>query len=166
MELPITEDHADAIIKVWADNIIFSSKSGEWSTPQDFFDTMDKEFSFDLDAAATEENKKCPQYLKDALSVCWSDFGKSIWCNPPYGRGLGEWFKKAREASERATVVMLVPARTDVAWFHDHVYHVADEIRFIRGRLKFGGQKNSAPFPSMLIVYGKRTKSHTSLVAR
>lgn len=133
--------------------LMFSSKTGEWPTPQDFFDRVNQEFDFDLDAAATDENKKCPHYLKDALSVCWSNYGGSIWCNPPYGRGLDRWFEKAREAAAWATVVMLVPARTDTRWFHEHVYHVADEIRFIKGRLKFGGHKNNAPFPSMLVIY-------------
>ena len=131
----------------------FSSKTGEWATPQDFFDVVNEEFHFDLDAAANEENKKCPVFLEDALSVVWSDFGKSIWCNPPYGRGLGKWFEKAREASRWATVVMLVPARTDTRWFHEYVWKVASEVRFIKGRLKFSGQPNSAPFPSMLVIY-------------
>lgn len=133
--------------------LMFSSETGEWPTPQDFFDKVNEEFQFDLDAAATYQNKKCSRYLQDALVTVWSDHGGSIWCNPPYGRGLGKWFEKAREAAQWSTVVMLVPARTDTKWFHEHVYHVADEIRFIKGRLKFGDGKNSAPFPSMLVVY-------------
>ena len=72
------------------------------------------------------------------------------WCNPPYGRGIGKWMKKAAEAS--AIVVCLVPARTDTKWFHEWVLNRA-EIRFIRGRLHFNGSKNSAPFPSMLVIY-------------
>ena len=133
--------------------VLFSSKTGEWETPQDFFDALNEEFHFDLDAAATYENKKCSKYLTDAFAVFWGDHGGSVWCNPPYGRGLGRWFEKAREASRWATVVMLVPARTDTKWFHEHVWKVASEVRFIKGRLKFSGQPNSAPFPSMLVIY-------------
>jgi len=138
---------------------MFSSATGEWATPQDYFDRVNAEFGFELDAAATRENTKCKDYLSatevDALNTEWTKWGhKSIWCNPPYGRGLGKWFEQARAAQrDGATVVLLVPARTDTKWFHEHVYNIATEIRFIKGRLKFGGQVNSAPFPSMLVIY-------------
>ncbi len=134
---------------------MFSSASGEWSTPQDFFDELDREFHFGLDAAATRENSKCRVYMDsraNALIRGWHDYGP-VWLNPPYGRGMQAWFKKAYEESLRGiTVVMLVPSRTDTAWFHDYVQGKA-EVRFVRGRLKFGGQKNAAPFPSMVVIY-------------
>ena len=80
--------------------------------------------------------------------------GGVVWCNPPYGREIGLWVKKAYESAHESggIVVMLIPARTDTKWFHDYVLHRA-EIRFIAGRLKFGGAKNSAPFPSMVVIF-------------
>jgi site-specific DNA-methyltransferase (adenine-specific) len=131
-------------------DLFFSSKSEEWATPQDFFEQIDKEFHFNLDACATAENAKCDKYYtkeQDGLSQEWNGI---VWCNPPYGRSIGMWVKKAYES--KATVVLLVPARTDTKWFHDYVLGKA-EVRFVKGRLKFGGCKNSAPFPSMLVVY-------------
>ena len=132
-------------------DLMFSSKSCEWSTPQDFFDKLNDEFHFTLDVCATPENAKCEHYYtkeQDGLSQPWTG---TVWCNPPYGRGITEkWVKKASETD--TTVVMLLPARTDVQWFHDYIYHKA-EIRFIKGRLKFGGCKDSAPFPSMVVIF-------------
>ena len=78
---------------------------------------------------------------------------ETVWCNPPYGREIGKWVEKAyNESLAGVTVVMLLPARTDTKWFHDYIYGKA-EIRFVRGRLKFGDSKNSAPFPSMVIIF-------------
>lgn len=131
-------------------DLFFSSKSEEWATPQDFFEQIDKEFHFTLDACATDKNAKCKKYYtkkQDGLSQEWTG---TVWCNPPYGRNIGDWIKKAYES--KATVVLLLPARTDTKWFHDYVLGKA-EVRFVKGRLKFGGCKNSAPFPSMLVVY-------------
>lgn len=141
-------------------DLFFSSKSEEWATPQDFFEQIDKEFHFNLDVCATAENAKCDKYYtkeQDGLSQEWDGI---IWCNPPYGRSIGMWVKKAYES--KATVVLLVPARTDTKWFHDYVLGKA-EVRFVKGRLKFGGCKNSAPFPSMLVVYRKEIKQGESL---
>ena len=129
---------------------MFTSTTDQWATPQDFFDKLNKEFGFTLDVCALPENTKCNAYYTpeiDGLSQMWHG---TCWCNPPYGRGIGAWIKKASEA--KATVVCLVPARTDTAWWHDYAMK-ADDIRFIRGRLKFGGSKNSAPFPSAVLVY-------------
>jgi site-specific DNA-methyltransferase (adenine-specific) len=146
---------------------LYSSASGDWSTPQDFFDALDKEFHFDLDAAASAVNHKCAEYFSEsqwdhpnAFSVTnWADYGKSVFCNPPYGRYIGAWFERARWASERgATVVMLAHARTDTRWWHEHVQGIADEVRFIKGRLKFGDGKQSAPFPSAVIIYRPKSK--------
>lgn len=132
---------------------MLSSATDLWETPQDFFDQLDKEFDFDLDTCALEGNAKCTNYYtpeQDGLSLPWTG---TVWCNPPYGRQIGKWVEKAaRSAAEGATVVMLLPARTDTRWFHKYIYQKA-EIRFVSGRLKFGGSKSNAPFPSMVCVF-------------
>lgn len=132
-------------------NVHFSSKTDLWSTPQEFFDKLNVEFGFDLDVCATPDNAKCDSYFTkddDGLKQVWSGV---VWLNPPYGRGIGQWMHKANEAAkDGAIVVCLVPARTDTKWWHDYVIH--HEVRFVRGRLKFGGSKNSAPFPSAVVV--------------
>ena len=133
--------------------LMFSSKSNEWSTPQDFFDKLNDEFHFTLDPCATQESTKCKKYytIKDnGLSKSWEN--EIVFCNPPYGREIKKWVKKAYEESKNAKIVMLIPARTDTSYFHDYIYNKA-EIRFIRGRLKFGNSKNSAPFPSMVVIF-------------
>ena len=135
-------------------NALFSSKSNSWETPQDLFDQLNREFSFTLDAAASPENAKCPKYYTEednGLIKGWMPY--TTFVNPPYGREVGQWAEKAYwESRLGATVVMLLPARVDTRWFHDWILGKA-EIRFIKGRLKFGGSKNSAPFPSMLVIY-------------
>ncbi len=139
-------------------DVMFSSKTEMWETPKEFFDDLNREFHFDLDACATPENAKCTNFYspeQNGLSMPWEGH---VWCNPPYGRQVGKWVEKAyTSAKTGALVVMLLPARTDTAWFHDYIYRLA-EIRFIRGRLKFGGSKNSAPFPSMVCIFGGRKK--------
>ena len=135
--------------------VLFSSKEEKWATPQDFFDKLNDEFHFTLDAAASPDNAKCTNYFteeQDGLAQSWG--GHTVWCNPPYCRKTGLWVKKAYEEHQRTgcTVVMLLPSRTDVRWFHDYILGKA-EIRFIKGRLKFGGSKNSAPFPSIVVIY-------------
>lgn len=130
--------------------LMFSSKTDMWATPQWFFDELDKEFHFTLDACAVNENAKCERFFSpedDGLSQEWTG---TVWCNPPYGRTVSQWVKKAAES--KATIVMLLPARTDTKWFHDYIYQKA-EVRFIKGRLKFGGCDNSAPFPSMVVIF-------------
>ena len=132
---------------------LFSSASVEWEAPAEFFDVLDKEFHFTVDVCALPDNAKCARFYTpddDGLSMPWNGV---VWCNPPYGREIYLWIKRAVLAADGgATVVMLLPARTDTKWFHDFVYNRA-EIRFLRGRLKFGGAKNSAPFPSMLAIF-------------
>jgi len=131
---------------------LFTSKTPEWSTPQDLFDKLNDEFHFDIDVCATKENAKCEYYytiISDGLKHNWNE--QRVWCNPPYGREIGKWVKKASEA-QGGLVVMLLPARTDTRWFHDYIYGKA-EIRFIKGRVKFGDGKQSAPFPSMIVVF-------------
>lgn len=133
-------------------NVHFSSATGEWATPQDFFDRLHAEFAFTLDPAATAENAKCAKFYSladDGLSRSWA--GERVFVNPPYGRGIGKWVEKAATCGA-AVVVALLPARTDTRWFHDFIYGKA-EIRFVRGRLKFGGHENSAPFPSMVAIW-------------
>lgn len=133
--------------------VMFSSATELWATPQDFFDKLDAEFRFNLDVCALPENAKCAAFYSPAVDGLSQPWYGNCWCNPPYGRQVGRWVAKAAQsAAEGATVVMLLPARTDTAWFHDHVYGKA-EVRFIRGRLKFGGCPNSAPFPSMVVVF-------------
>lgn len=141
--------------------VMFSSKTDLWETPQDLFDRLDAEFGFDLDACALPQNAKCAAYYtpeQDGLSQPWDGV---VWCNPPYGRNIGKWVQKAHEENRRNNnyIVMLLPARTDTKWFHDYILNKA-EIRFIRGRLKFGGSKNSAPFPSMVVVFRARKEAH------
>lgn len=135
---------------------LMSSTTDEWATPQDFFDKLNAEFSFGLDVCATPENAKCPAFYtkeQDGLAQTWHKSAAVCWMNPPYGRQIGAWMKKAYEESQNgATVVCLVPARTDTAWWHD--YAMRGSVRFVRGRLKFGGGKNSAPFPSAVVIFG------------
>lgn len=137
--------------------VMFSSKTDEWSTPQDLFDSLNEEFHFDLDVCANETNHKCALYYdrkQDGLKMPWREH--VVWCNPPYGKEIGKWVHAANQEhmTNGTTIVMLLPARTDTKWFHDDLLGWAD-IRFLRGRLKFGGSKHSAPFPSMLAVFKK-----------
>ena len=136
---------------------MFSSKKDQWATPQDFFDVLDREFSFTLDPCADETNHKCNRYFTkeiDGLSQDWS--GETVFCNPPYGRNIKKWVKKSRDEALKpnTTVVMLIPARTDTQYFHDYIYQKPNvEIRFIKGRLKFNDSNNAAPFPSMVVEF-------------
>ncbi len=146
--------------------MLLSSKNMCWCTPQSFFDDLNKEFQFILDSAATDVTAKCKQYFtpeSDGLSQNW-DCGGAVFCNPPYGKEIGKWVKKAYEESRKGiTIVLLIPARTDTSYFHDYIYGKA-EIRFVRGRIKFTdelgnpyldkkGRALGAPFPSMVVVY-------------
>lgn len=144
---------------------LFSSASDEWSTPQKLFDELHDEFRFTLDPCATKENAKCKRFYTKAdngLSFSWK--GERVFCNPPYSKNqIGLWLEKAAiSCSHYGTLtVFLIPARTDTRWFHNHVWdkdsHRAwlnTEIRFLKGRIKFGDSKNSAPFPSMIVVFG------------
>ena len=127
-----------------------TSLRGDWETPQDLFDTLNKEFHFTLDVCANNGNAKCKNYYSEAsLLKRWEGI---CWMNPPYGREIGRWIKKAYESG--TTVVCLLPSRTDTAWWHD--YCLKGEIRFIKGRLKFVGSKNSAPFPSAIVIFRPR----------
>lgn len=135
--------------------VLFSSATDQWATPQGFYDELNSEFHFTLDPCADSTNHKCPKYFTkedDGLVQDWG--GNIVFCNPPYGREIGKWVEKCSKESKKpnTTVVMLIPARTDTKWFHEYIYKKA-EIRFIKGRLKFGDSKNSAPFPSMVVIF-------------
>lgn len=138
--------------------VMFSSKTDQWATPKKFFDELNNEFHFTLDPCADELNHKCSRYFtkeQDGLLQSWSN--EVVFCNPPYGRELQWWVKKCFDevySGECRCSVMLIPARTDTKWFHKYIYKKA-EIRFIKGRLKFGDSTNSAPFPSMVVVFRK-----------
>ena len=135
---------------------MFSSKNGEWSTPQNFFDKLNWRFGpFDLDPCADLSNAKCTNFFtetENGLIKSWEGFTSFV--NPPYGRGIAEWIKKGYEESrkEETTVIMLIPARTDTKYWHQYVMN-ADEVYFVKGRLKFGDSTNSAPFPSAVVVF-------------
>jgi site-specific DNA-methyltransferase (adenine-specific) len=136
-------------------SVHFSSKTNEWTTPKDFYEILHKEFNFTLDPCATKTNSKCKKfYTKDdnGLTKDWSN--ETVFMNPPYGREIKHWIKKAyNESLKGALVVCLIPARTDTIYWH--TYCVKGNIRFIKGRLKFSN-KNSAPFPSALVIFGEK----------
>lgn len=133
-------------------SVHFSSKTDLWYTPDDFYQKYNKIYNFETDVCATYENAKCENYFTQEVDGLSQDWKGVCWMNPPYGRTIKDWMKKAYESSlNGATVVCLVPARTDTNWWHD--YAMKGEIEFIKGRLKFGGSKNSAPFPSAVVVF-------------
>ena len=135
-------------------NVHFSSATDEWPTPSAFFRELVQEFGvFTLDPCCTPDSAKAAVFYTEAEDGLAQDWGTHlVFMNPPYGKAIGAWVKKAYDASQRgAKVVCLVPARTDTAWWHD--YAAKGEVRFIRGRLKFGDAKNSAPFPSAVVVF-------------
>lgn len=139
-------------------NALYASNKCEWATPQYFFDELNDEFHFDLDACALPENAKCERFFtpsEDGLKQAWDG---NVWCNPPYGRDIAKWLDKAeREIRTNANVVvLLVHARTDTKWFHRYLYQKPNvELRFVKGRLKFGGGRYNAPFPSMIAIMRK-----------
>jgi len=135
--------------------IMFSSKTNEWSTPQDFYERLNNRFNFDLDPCCTSETAKCENYFTkddDGLIQDWS--GHRTFMNPPYGREIGKWIKKAYEEGLKPNtqVVCLIPSRTDTKYWHNYCMK-ASEIYFIKGRLKFGNSKNAAPFPSAVVIF-------------
>ena len=129
------------------------SVTDDWATPQDTFDKLHAEFNFTLDPCASDTNHKCPVYFTREQNGLLQDWGtETVYCNPPYGREIADWMAKADSAARAgATVVMLVPSRTGTKWYH----RIAKkhEVRFLEGRLKFGGSKNAAPFDSMVVVF-------------
>lgn len=156
--------------------VMASSKSDEWETPQNLFDKLDSEFHFTLDPCCQAYNNKCLKYYtkkENGLEQSWA--GETVFCNPPYGKAIGQWVKKCWEEFNEndVTIAMLIPSRTDTKWFHKYILGQATEIRFIQGRLKFvnrtfpswrldGNYKISpAPFPSMIVIYNPNKKNGT-----
>jgi len=153
--------------------VMFSRATDEWATPRDLFRRLDAEFHFTIDAAATPDNRLCADFYGlgnplrsngDSLANPWhlsNELAEArVWLNPPYSRCREFIAKAAQEAAKGCTVVCLVPARTDTRWFHEHIYDASRdafrpgvEVRFIKGRLKFGDATNSAPFPSMVVIF-------------
>ena len=138
---------------------LFTSKSDEWSTPQDFYDQLDDRWGFTLDPCASSENHKCERYFTiedDGLKQSWE--GQTVFVNPPYSN-IAAWLEKAYKETRRPKVetiiVCLIPSRTDTRYWHQYVMGSAI-IYFVKGRLKFGGCKNSAPFPSSVVVFNSR----------
>jgi site-specific DNA-methyltransferase (adenine-specific) len=140
---------------------LFSSESSEWGTPNSFYVFLDKRFNFTLDPCAAEDNHKCEKYFTtedNGLTKSWK--GHNVFVNPPYGKGIADWLKKAYEESQQTdtVVVCLIPSRTDTKYWHDYCMR-ANEIYFVKGRLKFGESSNSAPFPSAVVVFSGSTST-------
>lgn len=135
----------------------FSSDKMDWETPPEFFKKLDDEFGFTLDVCASDDNHKCDKYFTietDGLAQEWTGI---CWMNPPYGRELKTWIKKAYdESQDGTTVVCLIPSRTDTKYWHDYVMK-ASEVRLVKGRIKFVGAPASAPFPSAIVVFNGNT---------
>lgn len=155
----------------------FTSTTDQWPTPQPFFDALDAEFGFDLDPCASPDNAKCERFFTEADDGLTQRWEGVVFMNPPYGRQIGKWVAKAHDASRLgATVVCLIPARTDTTYWHDHVME-ADEIRLVRGRLHFDNQRHqddrasgkasahNAPFPSAVVVFRPSSATGVRLVA-
>lgn len=139
------------------DKVLFSSKTDLWATPQSFFDKYNSIYHFEVDVCALPENAKCEKYFTPEIDGLKQNWQGVCYMNPPYGRNIGEWVKKAYESSlNGATVVCLLPSRTCTKWFHE--YCLKGKIEFIKGRLKFGDAKESAPFPSMIVVFGGKNE--------
>lgn len=140
-------------------DLMFSSKTDQWETPQDLFDILDAVFHFEIDVCANIENTKCDSYFskeQDGLKQLWTG---NCWMNPPYGRNITKkWVEKAYESSLKgATVLCLLPSRTDTIYWHE--YCSKGEVLFLKGRLKFGGSKDYAPFPSVLVLFRPSLKN-------
>ena len=141
--------------------VMFSSKKDDWETPQTLFDKMNAIYNFSYDLAASDDNAKCEHYFTkedDSLATDWTAIDGNLWLNPPYGRDLKRWIKKAYESSlnRQGVIVVLIPSRTDTSYWHDYIFNKAN-IEFLRGRLKFevgGVAGQSAPFPSAMITFG------------
>ena len=136
--------------------IMVSSKTNEWATPQSLYDELNQEFQFTLDPCATKKNHKCDKYYTiqdDGLLKRWEGV---VFMNPPYGGNTKAWIQKAyQESLKGAVVVCLIVSATDRSYWHDYIFPYAAQIRFLRGRLKFGDSKTTAPFSSAVIVFSQ-----------
>ena len=148
-------------------NLMFSSKDQTWETPIDFFNKVNEEFNFDIDVCATEATAKCDMYYTPEIDGLKQEWRGTCWMNPPYGREIKKWIEKAyKESTKGAIVVCLIPARTDTKYWHEYIFPYASEIRFIKGRLKFGNSANSAPFPSALVIFKNREELRKELIVK
>lgn len=136
---------------------MFTSKSEMWETPQMFFNELNKKYHFTTDVCAIAENAKCKHFYSPEDNGLIQEWSGTCYMNPPYGKQIKHWVRKAYEEAilnKRCIVVALLPARTDTQWFHAHIYQKSGvSVSFLKGRLKFSGSKNSAPFPSMVVVF-------------
>ena len=161
MVLVIMSSNLDMVTRFMINKGMYTSNKDDWETPQELFDELKKEFDIRFDVCASEQNAKYEHFWTkedDCLSKQWTLHIGAFWMNPPYGRQIAKFIKKASFESQLhdSKVIMLLPARTDTKWFHDYIYNKA-EIRFLKGRLKFSNSKNSAPFPSMIVIFRGRT---------
>lgn len=141
-------------IKAKLNHGLFTASKDDWETPKELFDELNEKFHFDIDVAATSENAKCLTFYTPSDNGLVQPWRKSNWCNPPYGKEIIDWCRKADEEAQNGKLtVMLIPARTDTKWFHE--YCKKYRIEFLRGRIKFVGAKCGAPFPSMVVFFGK-----------
>lgn len=140
-------------------DVMFSSEIDNWATPQDFFDKLNQKYNFNLDPCADKKNHKCEKFFTKEDNWLLKNWEWKVFCNPPYWRVLKDWVKKASEEIKKdycEIIVMLIPARTDTRYFHEYIYKKEKvEIQFLKWRLKFWESKNSAPFPSMLVIFNK-----------
>lgn len=140
----------------------FSSETDVWATPQDLFDSLNALFGFELDVCALPENAKCERFYSPRDNGLTQDWRGVCWMNPPYGRKIADWVARAYWAGKAgATVVALLPARTDTGWWHD--YCAGAEVTFLRGRLKFGDAIYNAPFPSAIVVFRPQVQDALSV---
>lgn len=148
-----------------SDNVHFSSNDLKWETPQNFYNKLDKEFGFTLDPCCIPKTAKCNKFFTPEDNGLEKEWGKeTVFMNPSYGREISDWIEKAYKESKKGTfVVCLIPARTDTRYWHNYIFPYASEIRFIKGRLKFGDSKNNAPFPSAVIIYDPNSDSKTEV---
>jgi len=140
--------------------ILFSSNKHDWTTPKDFFEKLNREFNFTLDPCCYAETALCKKYYtekEDGLIQDWQ--GETVFCNPPYGKEIEKWVEKCYMESLKpnTTVVLLIPNRSDTIWYHEYIHGKA-KVEPVKGRLKFGNSKNSAPFPSIWVVFGGKSK--------
>lgn len=138
--------------------VLFNSNKMDWGTPQELFDKLNKKYNFTIDVASNDQNYKCERHYtekEDGLKQDWTN--EIVWCNPPYGREIYKWIEKASKS--KCLSVFLIPARTDTKWFHEFIYE-KDNVtyEFLKGRVKFDGGVNSAPFPSMIVIFNNIEK--------
>ena len=142
-------------------SVHFSSKRMDWETPQKLFNELNEKYNFTIDVATNGKNSKLENFYTEKDNALNKKWKGRVFCNPPYGREIKKWVKKAYEESKKnynEIIVLLIPARTDTSYWHDYIFNKANEINFIKGRLKFeldGKQFGAAPFPSAIIIFNK-----------